>query len=177
MARSLIVLPDDSARPILDAINAAEKSIRVKMFVFSDPELLKAIIAAHHRGVAAFVDRQAGAVRGGAGGRHHHRQHRHYVQQRCCALSDKSGFPLGVRRVDDPDFHHHVPGRSGVFPARFGHGLHSADRSVSWRSQAGAAGLRAGDIPRRLRGRAGGFADCGDMERMKQGSMFYSHPS
>jgi cardiolipin synthase len=51
MSRSLIVLPDDSARPILDAINAAEKSIRVKMFVFSDPEMLKAIIAAHHRGV------------------------------------------------------------------------------------------------------------------------------
>jgi cardiolipin synthase A/B len=51
MSRSLIVLPDDSARPIVDAIHAAEKSIRVKMFVFSDPELLKAIIAAHHRGV------------------------------------------------------------------------------------------------------------------------------
>src|ERR1700730_9471524 len=51
MSRSLIVLPDDSARPILDAINAAEKSIRVKMFVFSDPELRKAIVAAHHRGV------------------------------------------------------------------------------------------------------------------------------
>jgi cardiolipin synthase A/B len=55
MSRSLIVLPDDSARPILDAINAAEKSIRVKMFVFSDPELLKAIIAAHHRGVKVQV--------------------------------------------------------------------------------------------------------------------------
>jgi len=51
MSRSLIVLPDDSARPILDAINAAEKSIRVKMFVFSDPELLKAIVAAHHRSI------------------------------------------------------------------------------------------------------------------------------
>jgi cardiolipin synthase len=51
MSRSLIVLPDDSPRPISDAINAAEKSIRVKMFVFSDPELLKAIVAAHHRGV------------------------------------------------------------------------------------------------------------------------------
>jgi cardiolipin synthase A/B len=51
MSRSLIVLPDDSARPILDAINAAEKSIRVKMFVFSDPDLLKGIIAAHERGV------------------------------------------------------------------------------------------------------------------------------
>ena len=55
MSRSLIVLPDDSARPILDAINAAERSIRVKMFVFSDPELLKAIIAAHHRGVKVQV--------------------------------------------------------------------------------------------------------------------------
>jgi len=51
MSRSLIVLPDDSARPILDAINSAEKSIRVKMFVFSDPELLQAIVAAHHRSV------------------------------------------------------------------------------------------------------------------------------
>ena len=47
MSRSLIVLPDDSARPILNAIHAAEKSIRVKMFVFSDPDLLKAIVAAH----------------------------------------------------------------------------------------------------------------------------------
>ena len=55
MSRSLIVLPDDSARPILNAIHAAEKSIRVKMFVFSDPELLKAIVAAHHRGVKVHV--------------------------------------------------------------------------------------------------------------------------
>ena len=51
MSRSLIVLPDDSARPILNAIHAAAKSIRVKMFVFSDPELLKGVIAAHKRGV------------------------------------------------------------------------------------------------------------------------------
>ena len=36
MSRSLIVLPDDSARPILDAINRATKSLRIKMFVFSD---------------------------------------------------------------------------------------------------------------------------------------------
>ncbi len=55
MSRSLIVLPDDSAQPILVAINAAEKSIRVKMFVFSDPELLKAVMAAHHRGVKVQV--------------------------------------------------------------------------------------------------------------------------
>jgi cardiolipin synthase len=55
MSRSLIVLPDDSARPILDAIHAAQNSIRVKMFVFSDPELLKAIVAAHKRGVKVQV--------------------------------------------------------------------------------------------------------------------------
>ncbi len=51
MPRSLIVLPDDSARPIVEAINAAKKSIRVKMFVFSDPDLLQGVIAAHRRGV------------------------------------------------------------------------------------------------------------------------------
>ena len=51
MSRSLIVLPDDSAQPILDAIAEATKSIRIKMFVFSDPALLQAVIAAHQRGV------------------------------------------------------------------------------------------------------------------------------
>jgi len=55
MPRSLIVLPDDSARPIVDAINAAQRSIRVKMFVFSDPDLLKGIITAHQRGVKVHV--------------------------------------------------------------------------------------------------------------------------
>jgi cardiolipin synthase A/B len=51
MPRSVIVLPDDSARPIVEAINGAKKSIRIKMFVFSDPTLLQAVIAAHQRGV------------------------------------------------------------------------------------------------------------------------------
>lgn len=51
MSRSLIVLPDDSAKPIIEAINDAKKSLRVKMFVFSDPSLLKAVIAAKKRGV------------------------------------------------------------------------------------------------------------------------------
>jgi phosphatidylserine/phosphatidylglycerophosphate/cardiolipin synthase-like enzyme len=51
MSRSLIVLPDDTAKPILDAINSASKSLRIKMFVFSDPGLLQAVIAAHQRGV------------------------------------------------------------------------------------------------------------------------------
>jgi phosphatidylserine/phosphatidylglycerophosphate/cardiolipin synthase-like enzyme len=51
MSRSLVVLPDDSAKPILDAIDGATKSLRVKMFILSDPSLLKAVIAARHRGV------------------------------------------------------------------------------------------------------------------------------
>ena len=55
MARSLIVLPDDSAKPILAAIDGAAKTLRVKMFVFSDPVLLEAVIAAKHRGVQVRV--------------------------------------------------------------------------------------------------------------------------
>jgi cardiolipin synthase A/B len=51
MSRSLIVLPDDSAQPIIDAIDGAKKSLFVKMFVFSDPALLKAVIAAKKRGI------------------------------------------------------------------------------------------------------------------------------
>jgi len=36
---------------MLDAINHASKSLRIKMFVFSDPAILQAVIAAHKRGV------------------------------------------------------------------------------------------------------------------------------
>jgi len=51
VSRSLIVMPDDSAKPILEAINGATKSLRIKMFLFSDPAILKAVIDARHRGV------------------------------------------------------------------------------------------------------------------------------
>lgn len=51
MSDSLIVLPDDTAQPIIDAINSATKSLRVKMFIFSDPTLLKTVIGARQRGV------------------------------------------------------------------------------------------------------------------------------
>src|SRR2546422_4321824 len=54
-SRSLVVLPDDSAKPILDAIVAASSSIRVKMFVFSDAKLLQALIAARRRRVRVCV--------------------------------------------------------------------------------------------------------------------------
>ena len=55
MSRSLIVLPDDSAQPLLQAIDDASSTLRIKMFVFSDPALLQAVIAAHRRGVKVRV--------------------------------------------------------------------------------------------------------------------------
>jgi cardiolipin synthase A/B len=51
MSRSLIVLPDDSSKPLIDAIDGAKSSLRIKMFVFSDPSLVNAVIAAKKRGV------------------------------------------------------------------------------------------------------------------------------
>lgn len=55
MSHTLIVLPDDTAKPILDAIEGAKKSIRVKMFLFSDPGLLEAVQKARKRGVTVRV--------------------------------------------------------------------------------------------------------------------------
>jgi cardiolipin synthase A/B len=49
--RSIIVFPDDTVKSIVDAINNANKTILIKMFLFSDQELLAAVIAAKHRGV------------------------------------------------------------------------------------------------------------------------------
>jgi cardiolipin synthase len=51
VSRSLIVLPDDSAQPILDAIDGAAKSLRIKMFALSDQGILDALIRAHRRSV------------------------------------------------------------------------------------------------------------------------------
>ncbi len=51
MSRSVIVLPDDTAQPIIEAIDGASASLRIKMFVFSDPTLLQSVVAAHRRGV------------------------------------------------------------------------------------------------------------------------------
>jgi phosphatidylserine/phosphatidylglycerophosphate/cardiolipin synthase-like enzyme len=51
MSRTLIVLPDDTAAPFLAAIATARESIRIKMFLFSDPTLLAAVVAARKRGV------------------------------------------------------------------------------------------------------------------------------
>jgi cardiolipin synthase A/B len=51
VSRSLIVLPEDSGQPILGAIHGATESIRIKMFILSDPGMLKALIQAHGRKV------------------------------------------------------------------------------------------------------------------------------
>jgi cardiolipin synthase A/B len=49
--RSVLVMPDDTGQSIIDAIEAANKSILIKMFLFSDPALIGAVIAAKKRGV------------------------------------------------------------------------------------------------------------------------------
>ena len=51
MAHRLIVLPDDTSTPILDALNAARRTLRIRMFLFTDPTLLDAVVAAKARGV------------------------------------------------------------------------------------------------------------------------------
>src|SRR6478736_4595603 len=49
--RSILVFPDDGAKMIIDSILEAKKSLRIKMFVFSDPELIYAVVDAHKRGL------------------------------------------------------------------------------------------------------------------------------
>ena len=55
MSHKLIVLPDDTAKPIVDAIDGARKSLNIRMFLFTDTSLLDAVIAAHQRGVKVRV--------------------------------------------------------------------------------------------------------------------------
>lgn len=49
--RSLIVLPDDTGKQIVDAIDNARETILIKMFLFSDENLINAVIAAKKRNV------------------------------------------------------------------------------------------------------------------------------
>ena len=55
MSRTIIILPDDTAQPISMRSTGARKTLRVKMFVFSDPGLLAAVVAARKRGVEVRV--------------------------------------------------------------------------------------------------------------------------
>ena len=45
MSHSLIVLPDDSAKPLVDAINEAKRTIQIRMFLFTDPTMLQTVLA------------------------------------------------------------------------------------------------------------------------------------
>jgi cardiolipin synthase A/B len=51
MSHTLIVLPDDTAKAIIEPIAAAKHALNIRMFLFTDPTLLEAVIAAKHRGV------------------------------------------------------------------------------------------------------------------------------
>jgi cardiolipin synthase len=51
MSHRLIVLPDDTASAIIDPIGSARHTLNIRMFLFTDPALLNAVIAARHRGV------------------------------------------------------------------------------------------------------------------------------
>ena len=53
--RSILILPQDSATPLAAAMHAARRSIKIKMFLFSDPQLTHAVIAARRRGVVVRV--------------------------------------------------------------------------------------------------------------------------
>ncbi|MGH2646136.1 MAG: phospholipase D-like domain-containing protein, partial [Ginsengibacter sp.] len=53
--RSIIILPDDTGKEIIDAIANARESILIKMFLFSDPGLIGEVIAAKNRGVKVKV--------------------------------------------------------------------------------------------------------------------------
>ena len=54
-SHSAIIFPDDSAGPLVSAIDSATKSLRIKMFVFTDPALLKAVTGARYRSVKVQV--------------------------------------------------------------------------------------------------------------------------
>ncbi|MGO9716997.1 MAG: phospholipase D-like domain-containing protein [Steroidobacteraceae bacterium] len=51
MSHTLIVLPDDTSKPIIDAINGATRKLNIRMFLFTDPTLINVVIAAKKRGV------------------------------------------------------------------------------------------------------------------------------
>jgi cardiolipin synthase A/B len=55
MSHRLIVLPDDGAEAIVNPIRAARRTLNIRMFLFTDPSLLDAVIAARHRGVRVRV--------------------------------------------------------------------------------------------------------------------------
>ncbi len=54
-ARTLFVMPEDGIEPVANAIERAQSSLDIKMFLFTEPRLVNAVIAAHLRGVKTRV--------------------------------------------------------------------------------------------------------------------------
>jgi phosphatidylserine/phosphatidylglycerophosphate/cardiolipin synthase-like enzyme len=54
-AHRLIVQPDGGVAPVVELIDGAKRSLRVKQFTLTDPDVIKAIERAHARGVAVRV--------------------------------------------------------------------------------------------------------------------------
>ena len=55
MTDRLIVLPDDTAKPLIDALDGARRSVNIRMFLFTDPDMVVAVKAAEQRGVKVRV--------------------------------------------------------------------------------------------------------------------------
>jgi phosphatidylserine/phosphatidylglycerophosphate/cardiolipin synthase-like enzyme len=49
--RQLLIQPEDGIAPVLNAINGATSTLEIKQFTVTDERLIKALIAAHKRGV------------------------------------------------------------------------------------------------------------------------------
>lgn len=55
MPHRLIVLPDDTAKPLIAALAGAKRTINIRMFLFTDPDMVAAVKAAQARGVKVRV--------------------------------------------------------------------------------------------------------------------------
>lgn len=53
--RKVLIFPDDTMSVIIHAIDASKKSLRIKMFLFTEDNLINALIAAKQRGVKVQV--------------------------------------------------------------------------------------------------------------------------
>ncbi len=51
----LIIQPDDGVAPVVELLDGAQRSLRIKQFTLTDPDVQKAIERAHGRGVAVRV--------------------------------------------------------------------------------------------------------------------------
>src|SRR5262245_13346994 len=55
LTRTLIVQPDDTVLPVVDLIAGAKRSLTIKQFTLDEARIVRAVIDAHRRGVAARI--------------------------------------------------------------------------------------------------------------------------